>query len=580
MFRTTLVLMALVAVGLVPLRALCETPEPEEEPQVDVLTIELVCNGFPGTDQKKKTRQRIHVSDDRMFMEDLETANLYIMRGDLKKAWEIDSKEKLYLERDQGYFDKFRREKLTPIRKAHARTAAKLNAISDPEKRAEEAKKFGLPVRRNGKVFKRPAVRMVATGEEKEINGFKCYRVKIREGRATVLELWLTRKFKAPKILLDFYGKFGCFSYGVAAQIDKIEDFPVVVKANLYFDLTSHLVESVAAVVGKKKMPRNQFELPEGIEPALEALLVEQVCNGFPGTREKKKTKQRVYIGQNMIFMENLEMPNWCIVRSDQKKIWEIDTKEKVYVERLFSYFEKHKKDKLTTRATAVRELNAMPEEMRREYARKLGFSIGDDGKIPEKVTARTERTGEEKEINGYRCYHLQLFEDLKVAFDVWLTRNIKAPRTLMNFYKNLGCFADEVVAQMEKIRNFPILLNAHLDFGAVAFLVDCEITKIVRKKVAKDRFELPKGLKKTRTETGEGVTYEQKLLCPVCGKEVDPNATGENKPLRFTRGRQAILFCSKKCYDEFRELYIKYKGDLRKVMIELVRRHAQKRRK
>jgi hypothetical protein len=57
-----------------------QTPEKE----IEVLSIELTCNGFPGTDQTKKTKHQVYVKDNMLFMEDTETKNIFIMRGDMK----------------------------------------------------------------------------------------------------------------------------------------------------------------------------------------------------------------------------------------------------------------------------------------------------------------------------------------------------------------------------------------------------------------------------------------------------------------------------------------------------------------
>jgi len=284
---------------------------------------------------------------------------------------------------------------------------------------------------------------------------------------------------------------------------------------------------------------------PEKKEP--NGLIIEQICNGFPGTKQKEKTKQKLVVKGDKIFMENLETPHLCIVRGDKKAIWEISKEDKAYIERPFSYFDNLKKDRETTRANAVKQLNAVPNpELRAKHAKRLGYPVGENGKVPDKIVAKTEVTGEKKVINGFQCERIKIYEDLRVVLDLWLTKRLKAPASLMKFYKRLGCFSDEVVAEMEKIKDFPVVLKAELDFGAVTLPIECEITKVDKKFIEGKRFELPKGLKLTGVIGKEPV---KKQICPVTGKEVNPKAKAT---VRFVHKGVAYYFIDKASYLRF----------------------------
>lgn len=302
-------------------------------------------------------------------------------------------------------------------------------------------------------------------------------------------------------------------------------------------------------------------------EEAKDGLVIEQLCDGFPGTKQKKKTRQRVIIQGDRIFMDNLDAPFMCIVRGDKKLIWEIDVKEQIYNERSFSYFKKIKKDKDTIRAQAVKDFSKIKDlQKRATEAAKIGILVGKDGSIAKEAVSRTEVTGEEKEINGFKCYRVKIYEDLRVVLDMWLTKKLESPKSLMDFYKKLGCFADTVVAEMEKIKDFPVVLNAELDFGSVTHRVECEIVKVEKKKIEDKRFELPKGPVLAKKITDKGVIYVQKRICPVCGKEVDPNAEAT---VRFVRKNVIYFFCNRECHQKFVKLLAKYKN-ISKVLQKL----------
>ncbi len=321
------------------------------------------------------------------------------------------------------------------------------------------------------------------------------------------------------------------------------------------------------------------YALGQEEKPADEGFVIEQVCNGFPGTKQKKKTKQKVIIKDDKIYMENLESPNICIVRGDKKEIWEIHTAEKAWDKRLYEYFDELKKEKEAIRKTAVKQLNGMPDpKARAELAEDAGYTVGENGYVPAKVVAWTEeKINEEKVINGFKCYRVKIHEDGHVVLDMWLAKSLKAPKSLIEFYSKLGCFADETVKEVRKIKDFPIALNADIDFGTVVLPVKLEISKVEKKKIAASQFELPKGLpEKPRSIIGKK-RIDPRVPCPVCGKMVDPNATGKNKPTRFRKGNVGVIFCSRECYNKFLIEYRKNKGDLGKTMRDLARELAKK---
>lgn len=329
------------------------------------------------------------------------------------------------------------------------------------------------------------------------------------------------------------------------------------------FSLACIIVVSSAAQE-KNDNPKEQKKQEE----AGPGLVIDQVCNGFPGSDEKKKkTKQKIIIKGDMIYMQNLDTPNLCIVRGDKKEIWEIDVNSKEYALRKFEYFEKLKADNEKDRKEFAKIINKMPDPKARiKLAEKRGYLADKEGKVSTTPKAKTEVTGEEKTINGFKCYHLKVYEDAKVVLDVWLTKQHKSPDSLMDFYKKLGCFCDEVIAEIEKIRDFPVLLKAHLAFGAMAIPIECEISKIENKNIQNKVFELPEGAKCVK-EIGKTTKITGTRVCPVCGKQFDPE---KDKPVRYVHKNMKWLLCSRKCSKTFGKAIAKHKGDEKKALEEL----------
>ncbi len=299
-----------------------------------------------------------------------------------------------------------------------------------------------------------------------------------------------------------------------------------------------------------------------------DSLVIEQVCSGFPGTEgNKKKTKQKVVIKGDKIYMQNLETPDVCIVRGDKKLIWEIDTDKKKYRIRKFEYFAEMKANHEKDRKELAKIINGFPNPKERlRHADRNGFLVDEKGMVSAKPVAKTELTGEEKKINGFKCYHLKIYEDTKVVLDVWLTREHKSPDGLMDFYKRLGCFCNEVVAEIKKIKDFPISLKARLVFGALAVPIECEISKVEKKKMDDKFFELPKGFILVKDPPGKEPPPDI-LTCPVCGKKFN---TKENKYVRFRlKNGKTILVCSRKCSRAIGEETPKY-GTQEKALEEL----------
>jgi hypothetical protein len=203
---------------------------------------------------------------------------------------------------------------------------------------------------------------------------------------------------------------------------------------------------------------------------------------------------------------------------------------------------------------------------MRLKLAEKHGYLTDKEGKVSTKPKAKTVETKEKKVINGFNCYHLKIYEDAKIVLDVWLTKQHKSPDGLMDFYKRLGCFCDEVVVEMKKIKDFPISLKAHLAFGALAIPIECEISKIEKKKVDDKLFELPKDIKlKEIIRSRKDRESKGSRVCPVCGKKFN---TEKNEYVHYVlKNGKKLLLCGHGCSLELGEERSKCGGNEEKAL-------------
>ena len=294
-------------------------------------------------------------------------------------------------------------------------------------------------------------------------------------------------------------------------------------------------------------------------------LAIEQMSNGFPGserkTGERKITKQKLLLKGDKLKMADLEEPLVCVVRLDKKVIWEINDKEKTFVERHFSYFEKLRKDRLAQRNLEIREINGKQDaKVREEYARKLGYRLREDGSVDDAIVAQIQRTGEKKKVADYECERVVVKEDERTVLDMWVTDKIKVPESLMKFYEGLSLFSKEVLEKVREVKGFPLELKMELEAGALSFKIEAQASKVDEAVQVNDKeFELPEGLKKVKEISDEGEKEFGEAACVMCGKKV--NLEDEKNVFRFFHKGVRYNFCSKEHMTEFIKLLVKHGG-------------------
>lgn len=277
-------------------------------------------------------------------------------------------------------------------------------------------------------------------------------------------------------------------------------------------------------------------------------LIIIQESNGLIGGKRQTRTQKLLIRGDKMKLVDE-DAGIEAIVRLDKKLIWEIDRRKRRYVETHFSYFEQLREEREKNRLNTIRGLNERcPPLQRKDIAAKLGYLIGENGKVKEEITAELLKPNETKEISGYKCRHYILKEDLRVVLDVWTTDEIEVPDSVIRFYRESGMLSEEVERKLNEVKGFPVKLELHLDLGTVEVAVTAMAKKIEEKEIDDKEFELPEGLKleKVRKRSPQG---ERLYKCSNCGREFESEP---DKVLSMPYRGKVYRFCSKKCRDEF----------------------------
>jgi GLPGLI family protein len=186
------------------------------------------------------------------------------------------------------------------------------------------------------------------------------------------------------------------------------------------------------------------------------------------------------------------------IFRLDKEKIYHLDNAKKEYSEMTFAEFEASMK-KMSSEvdgkmAEMKKQFEKMPPEQRKMMEKMMGSQMtGSDSKT--KITAI--KTSEKKTISGYACIKYSLKEDGKEIGAVWTTTGVPDYGSMQKDMKEysrrmteqMPMKGGQIAAAMMNVEGFPIQST----FSGVTTTV----TKVEKKSIAANEFEIPDGYKK-----------------------------------------------------------------------------------
>ena len=188
------------------------------------------------------------------------------------------------------------------------------------------------------------------------------------------------------------------------------------------------------------------------------------------------------------------------IIRLDKQVMYNIDVKKKTYSEMTFADLEKMSKKAGAKMDEAMSEmqksLKDMPEEQRKMVEQMMKNRMPSKGEKAPKVDVT--KSGEKQTISGYACTKYIVREGGKDLLSLWTTKDVKGfegmRKDMEGFQKRMMSMdprgGEGLAAAMGKIDGFPIQTDMP---GGMKQMV----TKIERRSMRDDLFEIPAGYKK-----------------------------------------------------------------------------------
>jgi hypothetical protein len=196
---------------------------------------------------------------------------------------------------------------------------------------------------------------------------------------------------------------------------------------------------------------------------------------------------------------------DFTIIRIDQEKIYNVQTKDKTYSVVTFAEMEQLGKQMNSQMDQLQKQMKDMPEEQRKMMEKMLGSKMAGADK---EAKVEVSSTGEKKTISGYPCTKYIVKRDGKEEITLWVTADIKAfaamKQDMMEQTKRMASMTPGglkgIVEAMQKIDGFPI----ETDMGT---MMTSTVTKVEMKTVGASEFEVPAGYTKVDSKLMEKKT-------------------------------------------------------------------------
>lgn len=182
-----------------------------------------------------------------------------------------------------------------------------------------------------------------------------------------------------------------------------------------------------------------------------------------------------------------------AIIRSDREIMYMLNMKDKTYSEMTFKEFEGQMSKATEQMKRMQKKLDEMPLEQRKMMEGMMKGMMGG-----EKQEYELKKTGEKKTVAGYSCEKVVMNEGDKDVGEFWVTKQVGS---MKDFAKDWSKLMDKM-AQGPMAKMYRKL--AELD----GFVMESKMsgvtavtTKLEKRAITDDMFELPSGYKKVETE-------------------------------------------------------------------------------
>jgi hypothetical protein len=187
---------------------------------------------------------------------------------------------------------------------------------------------------------------------------------------------------------------------------------------------------------------------------------------------------------------------NASIFRLDKEMMYLIDTQKKEYSEMTFAEMEAYAKKANKKLEGKMAEMNEQLKNMPPEQRKAMEKMMGNAGMGGQNAKIEVMKTAEKQTISGYACVKFAMKEDGKEIGSMWTTTSVPDFGSMQKDMKEFGQRmaaqmpkAGEMVEAMKKVEGFPIQTT----IAGITTIV----TKIEKKVVAANEFEVPAGYKK-----------------------------------------------------------------------------------
>lgn len=256
---------------------------------------------------------------------------------------------------------------------------------------------------------------------------------------------------------------------------------------------------------------------------------LDQESNGIPGRESEEKTLQRIYFAPDRMRLEDLQSGITYIFRLDQDPaaVWELSADRKYY--RNGKDLGKIQVDRDRFERQVIETLKGQPESERAEHLRNNHLRL-DGSRV---VTAKSEAG---LELLGHKTVRHQVEENGRVVVDALLCEDFGVQIPFFEFYKRVGAFSGDVLAELQKLRGIPLQARLTVVTAGLTYPIEARVTRIEKKALDLSLFELPEG--------AEELIESPFVPCAWCSREVEKAAPGA----KYIRNGETIYFFSKEC--------------------------------
>ncbi|MDF1664557.1 MAG: DUF4412 domain-containing protein [Planctomycetota bacterium] len=285
--------------------------------------------------------------------------------------------------------------------------------------------------------------------------------------------------------------------------------------------------------------------------------------NGFPGASTSNDAMLRIAVKKSSMRIINSAQFHVVTIDMEKNVFREFSAYHKVYEQKTASSFEKLRQKREAQQRKQIDEVQKLSDKEKAQALKELR----EDGiELNGKIVAKTERTTITKDfrvridgvMRNVKCTRLLIRENNArlPAFELWVTKDIPVKENFLRFYE-LGTFSKAVIAELKKITDFPVRIEALVDTGSVKKRIHCEIKDIETEAIPAWGFDVPKKFKKVADlaeflKNQEAIEQGPKLNCADCSKLIPVRAKADTWVKRSKSMRKKYWFCNSECRKRF----------------------------